>query len=144
MIELRTVTTLAAEIIKRQGVGRWTAVAAVDREIVRSILQHPVAYAVTTLPLFYRGLWIDSFVIVGIPVFFWMLGRALRQRNMMLVALLSTGLFNQVFYALISLNTPRYQITAMPAVALAAASASALLLGRMQVGIPVAASEKGG
>jgi hypothetical protein len=79
-----------------------------------------------TLPLFYRGIWIDEFVVLGLPLFVWMLFRAVRRRDVGLVLLLSIGAFNLLFYAAFSLNIPRYQMTAVPVVALAAALATTL------------------
>lgn len=104
------------------------AAAIVDREVRRAILDHPLRYAVTTLPILYRGIWIDEFVILGLPVFFWMLTRAIRRRQLLQAMLLAEGAFNLVIYALLSLNIPRYQMTAMPAIALAAGLALALAI----------------
>ena len=39
----------------------------IDREVIGEIFVHPLAYAATTLPVLYRGIWIDEFALIGIP-----------------------------------------------------------------------------
>ncbi len=102
----------------------YTASKVLDHEIERSILEHPLAHIATTVPLFYRGIWIDEFIVIGFPVFCWIWVRAVRRRQTLRIVLLSIGAFNLLFYALFSLNIPRYQMTALPTLALAAALAS--------------------
>jgi len=46
---------------------------------------------------------------------------ALRRRELAMIGVLLPGLFNLAFYPAISLNIPRYQLTALPAIALAVA-----------------------
>jgi hypothetical protein len=102
----------------------YTAGKVLDHEIEHSILERPLTHLATTAPLFYRGIWIDEFIVVGLPVFFWMGFRAIRRRQTLRLVLLSVGAFNLLFYAVFSLNIPRYQMTAVPAFALAAALAA--------------------
>ena len=109
----------------------WTASAIVDHELEMSILRHPAVHAATTLPLLYRGFWIDDFWILGIPALPWMLVAAIRRRSGLVVVLLGIGVFNEIFYALFSLNVPRYQMTAIPSLALAAALASMAIRRRL-------------
>ncbi len=123
----RRVDALRAE----RSVDVWTASAMVDHDLEMAILRHPAVHAATTLPLLYRGFWIDEFWIVGIPALIWMLVAAIRRRNQLIVMLLGIGVFNEVFYALFSLNVSRYQMTAIPSVALAVACASIALRRRL-------------
>jgi hypothetical protein len=100
------------------------AMAIVDHQLERAILTRPITHILTTIPLFYRGIWIDEFIVIGLPAFVVVLWRATRDRDWLWLILLSIGAFNLLFYALFSLNIPRYQMTAIPAIALAVARAA--------------------
>jgi hypothetical protein len=54
----------------------------------------------------------------------------MRERDGLRLLLLSTGVFNLLFYAFVSLNIPRYQMTAMPAVGFAVACAAKTVMER--------------
>lgn len=122
-----------AEIGRAQGLTAPVAAAIVDHQLIRAILARPLTHIATTLPLFYRGIWIDEFIVLGLPLFLWMLVRAVRRRQMLTVLLLSLGAFNLLFYAAFSLNISRYQMTAVPSIALAVAVAAALPFRRFGV-----------
>ena len=83
-----------------------------------AILERPLTHLATTIPLFYRGIWGDEFVVIGLPLFVAAIVAAARERNWLMLLLLSVGAFNLVFYAAFSLNIPRYQMTALPSVAI--------------------------
>jgi hypothetical protein len=91
-----------------------------------AILARPLDHALTSAAVFWRGLWIDEFVVLGLPALVWALVRALRRRQFWGVALLP-GTFSLVFYPLVSINVPRYQMTALPALAIAAGLAAVAL-----------------
>jgi hypothetical protein len=99
----------------------WQATTQVDASISAAIRHDWAGYATSMLPLIYRGIWIDEFALLGVPCLIFACWRAARRRDRLLLLLLSSGLFNLVAYAAVSLNVPRYQMTAMPAVALAVA-----------------------
>ena len=107
------------QAMARDHIDTWQATAQIDHEIIASIAAHPIAYALTMFPLTYRGLGIDEFLIVGFPCFLYAFWHAVRRRDWVLVTLLSAGAYNMLAYAAFSLNIQRYQITAMPEVALA-------------------------
>ena len=107
-------------VMEARGIDQFNADHDVDRALIGEILRAPVAYAASTLPLLYRGVWIGPAVIGVLPMF-WFFGRALRSRQVPLVFLLGAGAYNMLFYALFSLNIPRYQVTALPVLALATA-----------------------
>ncbi len=109
-----------AAVMQARGLDTLKAGHVVDRALIGDILRAPAAFAASTLPLLYRGLWIGPSAIGVLPMF-WFLGRALRFRQVPLVFLLGAGGYNMLFYALFSLNVPRYQITALPILALATA-----------------------
>lgn len=99
----------------------WQATARVDADIFSAIRDDWPGYTASMLPVLYRGIWIDEFAVVGVPCLVWACWKATRRRDLLLLLLLATGAFNIVAYAAVSLNVPRYQMTAMPAVALAVA-----------------------
>ena len=109
-----------AAVMQARGLDTWAAGREVDRALIGDILRAPFAYVASTLPLLYRGLWIGPSAIGVLPLF-WFLGRALRRREVPLLFLLGAGAYNMLFYALFSLSIPRYQITALPVLALATA-----------------------
>jgi len=107
-----------ADRMKTTGEDYWTAEHAIENEVRAAILERPVTHLATTIPLFYRGIWGDEFVVIGLPLFFIAIVAAARERNWLMLTLLSAGAFNLVFYAAFSLNIPRYQMTALPSVAI--------------------------
>ena len=104
----------------------------VEHQIKDQILAHPIKHIVTTLPLIYRGIWIDELAIITFPALIWLLICALRQRNGLLVIVLLPSLFSLVFYAAFSLNVARYQMTAMPGFAIAFGYLSLWVRDRIQ------------
>jgi hypothetical protein len=115
-------------LAKEENIGVYAASAKIDREVIGAIFAHPLAYAATTLPVLYRGFWIDEFALIGVPALIFAAWGAWRRREILRLALLSVGIYNEVFHALITLNIPRYQITAMPSIAVAVAIIFAALL----------------
>ncbi len=99
----------------------YAATKIVDARVMHDIAQHPAGYVLSTLPLIYRGVWGDEFILLGLPCLIIALLSAWRRRDGLLLLLLCTGVFNLVAYAVVSLNIPRYQMTALPAIALATA-----------------------
>ena len=108
-----------AAIRAAEGLDEVAAVKRLDNQLIAAILERPFTHLATTLPLFYRGIWVDEFIVIGLPVFAAVLIGALRRRDWLVAALLSVGAFNLLFYPLISLNITRYQMTAVPALAVA-------------------------
>jgi hypothetical protein len=121
-----------AERMKATGEDYWTAEHAVEREVRSAILQHPLIHLATTIPLFYRGIWGDEFVVIGLPLFLAAIAVAARERNWLMLTLLSIGAFNLVFYAAFSLNIPRYQMTALPSIAIGVGYMATRFAGRMR------------
>jgi hypothetical protein len=119
-----------AETMRAKQVDYAEAAAIVDRQNVQAILERPITHMLTTLPLLYRGIWIDEFIVIGLPALLFALWRATRERDGLRVLLLSSGVFNLVFYALVSLNIPRYQMTAVPAIGFAVACAVQAIVER--------------
>jgi len=114
----RIVADLMAEGFDRTG-----AEAQVKIVVARRILGEWRDYLATMPVLFWRGLWFDEFIALGLPLLLWMLWRAARAGDWHRLVVLSPGLWPMVVYPAISLNIPRYQYTAVMAMALAAGPA---------------------
>ncbi len=121
---------LVAREMRKPGVTSAQAITAVDRQLIRKILTNLPIHLLTTLPVFYRGIWIDEFIVLTLPALLWLIWVSLRRREPLVLALLAPGIFSLLFYALVSINIPRYQLTALPALAFAGGIAGALLIER--------------
>jgi hypothetical protein len=103
---------------------------AVTDELVREAISHPLQHATSTLLFIYRGIWIDEFIVLGLPLLMFAVVHAVRRRQWELLIVLSPGLFGMLFYALLSLNPPRYQLTSLPTIAIGAALGAAYLAAK--------------
>jgi hypothetical protein len=121
---------LVAEEMRKPGVTSAQATTAVDRQLIRKILTNLPVHLLTTLPLFYRGIWVDEFIVLTLPALFWLIWVSVGRRDTLILALLAPGVFSLLFYALVSINIPRYQLTALPTLAFAGGIAGALLIER--------------
>lgn len=107
------------EIVETEGLTKVEAADKAEKELKDAILSHPIKHIVTTLPLIYRGIWIDEFAVITFPSFIALLVYALKRRNPLLIAVLLPSLFSLLFYATFSLNVARYQMTALPGFSIA-------------------------
>lgn len=107
------------ELIQSEDISRQEATDRTEQELKDAILSRPIKHIVTTLPLIYRGIWIDEFAVITFPAFIALLVFAIRRRNGLLIAVLLPSLFSIVFYAAFSLNLARYQMTALPGLGIA-------------------------
>ncbi len=103
-----------------QGADRTAAEAQVKTVVIRRILGEWRDYLATMPVLFYRGLWFDEFIVLGLPLLLWLLWRSARGQCWNRLLVLSPGLWSMAVYPAISLNIPRYQYTAVTCLALAA------------------------
>jgi len=72
-----------------RGLSEPDAYKRVDGEIIASILREPLRYLATMVPVFYRGIWIDEFIILGLPALLWATGHAAKARNWGLLLIIS-------------------------------------------------------
>jgi hypothetical protein len=107
------------QLIEDQGLSKVEATDLAEQELKDAILSRPLKHIITTLPLIYRGIWIDEFAVITFPAFIVTLLYALRRKNRLLIAVLLPSLFSLVFYAAFSLNVARYQMTAIPGFSIA-------------------------
>jgi 4-amino-4-deoxy-L-arabinose transferase-like glycosyltransferase len=103
-----------AALQAKEGLDYWAAVKRVDGQLISAILGQPVVHFLTTFPLLYRGIWIDEFIVVGLPCFIWCLFHYARRRDWLTVIVLSTALFNMLFHAVFTISIPRYQMLSVP------------------------------
>lgn len=122
-----------AELIESRGLTGVEAQDVAEQELKDAILSRPVKHIVTTLPLIYRGIWIDEFAVITFPAFIVLLVFALRRRNALLIAVLLPSLFSIVFYAVFSLNVARYQMTALPGLSIAFAYFAVWTRNRIEI-----------
>ena len=90
----------------------------VKNQILKKILGRPFKHLATTALLAYRGMWIDQFAPLGAFATLIILVTSARQRRYIVLLAITPGLFAFIFYPLISLNVPRYQMASLPALAL--------------------------
>ena len=119
-----------ARVTAEQGLTEAAARTVVDRALLTAIAGDPLGWLGSYPPLFWRGLWIDEFVVLGFPALVAATLWAVRRRRLDWLALLAPGWFCLLVYPAISLNIPRYQIPAVPVLALATAWAGTRLLER--------------
>lgn len=122
-----------ARVAAEQGIGAPAAQAIVDRALVMAFLERPLGYLASFPLLVWRGIWIDEFIVLGLPALLAMLVLAPRQRAAAWAIAALPGVFNLLIYPAISLNIPRYQLTALPALGLAAGWAAVMLRHRWQL-----------
>ncbi|WP_336080543.1 hypothetical protein [Thalassospira sp. CH_XMU1448-2] len=120
------------EIIATTNLASQEATQLAEKELKDAILSRPAKHIVTTLPLIYRGIWIDEFAVITFPAFLILLISTIRRRQGLLIAALLPSLFSLVFYAAFSLNLARYQMTALPGFAIAFAYFSMWLCATIQ------------
>ena len=128
-------------LMAERGLDRAAAETLVPGVIVAEIAQRLPMYLATMIPLAYRGLWFDEFVVFGFPAFVWLLIRSWRRRAWNRLVVLSPAAFSLLAYPALSLNIARYQIPAGPGLALAAGFALAGLVEwrRRRRAVPAAA-----
>jgi ABC-type Fe3+ transport system permease subunit len=79
-------------------------------------------HILTTLPLFWCGLWVSGlFAVALLPVFAVALVAAVRRRNFMLLFYAAPGLVLALAYAVLANHYPRYNLGLIGPIAVAAA-----------------------
>ena len=91
--------------------------------VIGEIVADLPGYLASMPILIYRGIWVDDYALVGIPLLAWALWRGLKGRDWRSLGILSPGVWSIFVYPAISLNITRYQDTALPVIAIAVAMA---------------------
>ncbi len=117
-------------LMDERGLDRASADAATPGVILGEIAGRFPMYVATMIPLTYRGLWFDEFIVLGFPAFVWLVVRSARRHDWTWLLVLSPAAFSLLAYPAVSLNIARYQIPAAPGLALAAGMAIAALVER--------------
>ena len=111
-----------SELVERKKTAENISYEAASKEVYdqlfERVLKRPVRHFFTTALLAYRGVWIDQFAPFGVLASFFITVSAARRRNYVVLFALCPSLFAFIFYPLISLNVPRYQMVTIPAFAL--------------------------
>lgn len=107
------------ELMRTANLRRVEAEKRVAEDYKDAILDRPLRHTMAFVALFWRGLWIDEFIVIGFPALVWASIDGVRRKRSEVVLALSIGIFSLIFYPLVSLNVPRYQMTALPALAVA-------------------------
>jgi hypothetical protein len=107
-----------AALAQKKGISNARAEKEMAGTMIREILNRPLIHIATTIPLIWRGIWIDEFIIFSFPALLWLFFAKACRDPPLFLALLPGG-FSLVFYAAVSLNIPRYQLSAIPALAIA-------------------------
>lgn len=98
--------------------------AQVSTMVAHEILVDWPSYLSTMPVMIYRGLWCDEFTVIGFPLLVLICWRAFRFRRWDILVVLGAGWWSILFYPAVSLNIPRYQMTSLIALALAAGLAA--------------------
>ena len=114
----------SARIASTTNVGPSVASDMAIREIIVDIAHAWPVHLATTVALFWRGAMVDLFLPFSLPAFMFISILAFRRRNQVWAGLLSIGWFSLLFYPLISLNVPRYQMLSAPSLSVGLALAA--------------------
>lgn len=120
------------KLMSERGMDRDHAESAAGDVVVREIIAEWPMHLAVTVPVFYRGLWFDEFIVIGFPAFVYLLVTGLRRRAWPWLITASPALFSLVFYALLSINLTRYQFTAANGIALAGGVAIVAIWTRLR------------
>ena len=110
---------IAAVADERQsGVDQYTAEAAAGRDMRDAIVDKWFKNLLVTLPVGYRGLFIDEFIVLTFPSLL-LLVFSRRKRNSGFLWFALPGLYGLVFHAGLTLHLPRHAIPLLPTLAIA-------------------------
>lgn len=125
---VRRMSERVGTLRQKENVPRGEAYTIFKNEMISAILSRPVVHLLTTIPVVYRGIWADEFAFLSFPLLIVCCWLAVRRHRWDILLILSPGLFNLLFYALVSFNLPRYQTTAAPDLTLSLAIGALSLL----------------
>lgn len=117
-------------LMVEQGLSAARAEAAAATVVLSEIAARWPAWLATMPALFYRGLWVDEFIVFGFPALVWLTWHMARGRRWEALVAVAPGWWSLLVYPAISLNIPRYQLTAIPALAIAAGLVAQVLWRR--------------
>lgn len=118
--------------IQEHDASRAQAAAIVVDELIAEILSRPIIHSFTTIPVVYRGVWVDNFAWFSVPLFIVTIWHGLRRRRWDLLLILAPSMFSLVFYSLISFNLPRYQTVAVPGLSITLAIGAEFLFRKLK------------
>ncbi|MEC8876180.1 MAG: hypothetical protein VX198_00845 [Pseudomonadota bacterium] len=114
-----------------QGMSQIEASRIVERRLLEEIVNNLPKHLLVTFPVFYRGLWVDEFILISFPAFIWATLLAWKNRRYDVFLCLLPSMFCLLFYSLFSPNFPRYQLLSLPAFSLSLGLFLEMLRGRI-------------
>ena len=91
----------------------------VEGELLRGLISNLPWHMLVSIPLSYRGLFIDEFLVFTLPALFLFAWGAVRRRDGPALAVLALPLYGIAIHCFITINITRYQTPALVALALA-------------------------
>lgn len=101
-----------------EGKSRVESSRVIEKQLLVEMIQNLPKHFLVTFPVFYRGLWVDQFILISFPALIWAMFFAWKNRRYDILACLVPGIFCLVFYSLFTPNLPRYQLLSLPAFSL--------------------------
>lgn len=91
----------------------------------RYVLPDPIWFALVSLALAWKGLWVRKFVgLPGVPLLARLCVRAWRERRWPTLAMAAPPVLMALFYGAVSVGTPRYNLDLVPCYAVATGAAA--------------------
>jgi hypothetical protein len=82
----------------------------------RYVFAEPLRFAAVTIALAWKALWVRKyFSLIAVPCFAVLVWRALRRRDLVLLAFVLPPLFILLLHAATTVSTPRYSLMMIPA-----------------------------
>jgi len=91
----------------------------VERQLIGEILADLPKHLLVSIPFFYRGLFIDEYLVLTLPALAAFLIAAFKQRDIARLAALAAPLYCIAIHSLLTINTTRFVTPALVALALA-------------------------
>ena len=121
------------EIAAANGISTVEAETRLQVHYLGKILANLPKHLAVTVPVFYRGLYIDQFIVLSFPSLVVLTISALRRRRFDLLVVMSIGWYSLIFHALFSINIVRYALPALPTLALATALVATHVMRRYRL-----------
>lgn len=91
----------------------------VERQLIGEILTNLPKHLLVSIPFLYRGLFIDEYLVLTLPALAAFLIAAVRRRDLARLAALAAPLYCIAMHSLLTINTTRFEMPALVALALA-------------------------
>jgi 4-amino-4-deoxy-L-arabinose transferase-like glycosyltransferase len=120
-------------LMRERGLDRPAADAVLPWVILGEMIGRMPHYIASWLPLFYRGIWSDEFIVFGLPALIWWIVRSVRRAEWNRFVAVSPCVYSLIIYPALTPNLPRFQLAALCGLAIAAGMAVSALAGAWHV-----------